>query len=31
MIELENLKLPLTVSQKGQRTALGVEALAQSF
>ncbi len=31
MTEIGNLKLPLIGSQKGQRTALGVEALAQSF
>ena len=31
MTEIGNLKLPLVGSQKGQRTALGVEALAQSF
>jgi starch phosphorylase len=31
MSEIGNLKLPLIGSQKGQRTALGVEALAQSF
>jgi starch phosphorylase len=31
MSEIGNVKLPLTGSQKGQRTALGVEALAQSF